>query len=373
MRSLLAAGAISLAFTLLLAPVFFRMFRAWGWGQVIRTDGEGFNAPKHDTKRGTLTMGGVIFILGTVVGYVAGTYAGGNPPTLSGWLVIWSMLGFGTVGFIDDFMKVKMQHYGGLSGWKKIVGQILVMVPFGIVALNFPNRSGLTPATGYVSFIRDIDVLSFATLITAVPIVGWFLYLLWISLLGTGFSNSVNLTDGLDGLAAGAGIFVVGAYSLIAFWQFNQACVGGSISPDNLTACYQVRDPLDLAIVSASVVGSLAGFLWWNAPKAKIFMGDVGSMAIGGVIVAMAILTRTELLGVLIAGLFVMSSGSVILQRLYFKLTRGKRLFLMSPIHHHFELRGWHESTIVVRFWLIAALFAITGIGLLYIEWLSLI
>jgi phospho-N-acetylmuramoyl-pentapeptide-transferase len=315
-------------------------------------------------------MGGVIFILGTIVGYVAGTYAGGNPPTLSGWLVIWAMLGFGTVGFIDDYMKVKMQHYAGLSGWKKIVGQILVMVPFGVVALNFP-KGDITPGSPYISFIRDVDVLSFATLITTVPIVGWFLYLLWISLLGTGFSNSVNLTDGLDGLAAGAGIFVVGAYSLIAFWQFNQACAGAGTSPDNITACYSVRDPLDLAIVSASFVGALVGFLWWNAPKAKIFMGDVGSMSIGGVIVAMAILTRTELLGVLIAGLFVMSSGSVILQRLYFKLTGGKRLFLMSPIHHHFELRGWQESTIVVRFWLIAALFAITGIGALYIEWLS--
>jgi phospho-N-acetylmuramoyl-pentapeptide-transferase len=274
------------------------------------------------------------------------------------------------VGFIDDYMKVKMQHYAGLSGWKKIVGQILVMVPFGVVALNFP-KGDITPGSPYISFIRDVDVLSFATLITTVPIVGWFLYLLWISLLGTGFSNSVNLTDGLDGLAAGAGIFVVGAYSLIAFWQFNQACAGAGTSPDNITACYSVRDPLDLAIVSASFVGALVGFLWWNAPKAKIFMGDVGSMSIGGVIVAMAILTRTELLGVLIAGLFVMSSGSVILQRLYFKLTGGKRLFLMSPIHHHFELRGWQESTIVVRFWLIAALFAITGIGALYIEWLS--
>ncbi|NHI16643.1 phospho-N-acetylmuramoyl-pentapeptide-transferase [Microbacterium excoecariae] len=368
MRSLLAAAAISLAFTLILTPVFFRLFRTWGWGQVIRTDGEGFNAPKHETKRGTLTMGGVIFILGTIVGYLAGTFAGGNPPTLSGWLVLWAMLGFGTVGFIDDYMKVKMQHYAGLSGWKKIAGQIIVMVPFGVVALNFPNSAEQTPGSPYVSFIRDIDVLSFMAL---TPVLGWLLYLAWLSLLGTGFSNSVNLTDGLDGLAAGAGIFVVGAYSLIAFWQFNQACAGVGTAPDNLAACYQVRDPLDLAIVSASFAGALVGFLWWNAPRAKIFMGDVGSMAIGGVVAAMAILTRTELLGVLIAGLFVMASGSVILQRLYFKITGGRRLFLMSPVHHHFELRGWPETTIVVRFWIIAGLFAVTGVGLLYIEWLS--
>lgn len=368
MRSLLAAAAISLAFTLLLSPVFFQMFRKWGWGQVIRTDSVGYNAPKHETKRGTLTMGGVIFILGTVVGYVTGTYAGGNPPTLSGWLVIWAMLGFGTVGFIDDFMKIKMQHYAGLSGWKKIVGQILVMVPFGIAALNFPNSFDLTPATAHISFIRDIDVLTFTAL---GPVFGWLLYLAWLSLLGVGFSNSANLSDGLDGLAAGAGIFIVGAYSLIAFWQFNQACAGAGTSPDNLAACYQVRDPLDLAIVSASFVGSLVGFLWWNAPKAKVFMGDVGSMAIGGVIAAMAILTRTELLGLVIAGLFVMSSGSVLLQRIYFKLSRGNRLFLNSPLHHHFEFRGWPETTIVVRFWIIAGLCAITGVGMLYVEWLS--
>lgn len=368
MRSLLAAAAISLAFTLLLSPVFFRLFRRWGWGQVIRTVSAGYNAPKHETKRGTLTMGGVIFILGTVVGYLAGTIAGGNPPTLSGWLVIWAMLGFGTVGFIDDYMKIKLQHYGGLSGWKKIVGQVLVMVPFGIVAMNVPNRYELTPASGYISFIRDIEVLSFFAL---GPVLGWLLYSAWLSLLGVGFSNSTNLTDGLDGLAAGAGIFVVGAYSLIAFWQFNQACGGTGIAPDNLAACYQVRDPLDLAIIAAAFAGSLVGFLWWNAPKAKIFMGDTGSMAIGGVIAAMAVLTRTELLALIIAGLFVMSSASVILQRIYFKLTHGRRLFLNSPLHHHFEFRGWPESTIVVRFWIIAGLFAVSGVGMLYIEWLS--
>ncbi|WP_029150767.1 phospho-N-acetylmuramoyl-pentapeptide-transferase [Microbacterium indicum] len=368
MRSLLAAAAISLAFTLLLTPVFSRLFRRWGWGQPIRTDSVGYNAPKHETKRGTLTMGGVIFILGTLVGYLTGTYVGGNPPTISGWLVIWAMLGFGTVGFIDDFLKVRMQNYAGLSGWKKIVGQVLVMVPFGIVALNFPNSLTLTPGSASISFIRDVPVLSFMAL---GPVLGWLLYLAWISLLGTGFSNSTNLTDGLDGLAAGAGIFTIGAYATIAFWQFNQACSSLSVSPDNIAGCYQVRDPLDLGIVAAAFVGSLVGFLWWNAPKASIFMGDTGSMAIGGVITAMAMLTRTELLGIIIAGLFVMSSGSVILQRVYFKLTKGKRLFLNSPLHHHFEFRGWAEVTIVVRFWIIAGLFAVVGVGMLYIEWLS--
>jgi phospho-N-acetylmuramoyl-pentapeptide-transferase len=364
-RSLLTAAAISLAFTLFLTPVFLRLFRRWGWGQVIRTP-EDIRNPNHGEKRGTPTMGGTIFIVGTIVGYLVGGYAGNNPPTISGWLVLWMMVGFGAVGFIDDYMKLHRQRSLGLSGWRKIVGQIIVVVPFGLVALNFPNAWGSTPASPFVSVFRDVPVLSFMAL---GMIVGWVLYLAWIALIGVAASNSVNVTDGLDGLAAGSGIFVTGAYSLIAFWQFNQTCA--SVSPALQSACYPTRDPFDLAIVSAAFVGALVGFLWWNAPKANVFMGDVGSMAIGGVIAAMAILTRTEMLLLLIAGVYVIASGSVILQRLYFKLTRGRRLFLMSPLHHHLEMRGWSEITIVVRMWIIAGLLAVSGIGFFYVEWLA--
>ncbi|MDE0546749.1 phospho-N-acetylmuramoyl-pentapeptide-transferase [Microbacterium sp. C7(2022)] len=368
MRSLLTAAAISLAFTLFLTPVFLRLFRKWGWGQVIRTP-ENIHNPSHSTKRGTPTMGGTIFIAGTIVGYVIGAYTGNNPPTLSGWLVVWMMVGFGVVGFIDDYMKVRLQNSLGLSGWRKILGQVIVVIPFAVVALNYPNAYGATAASPYVSFFRDIPVLSFMAL---GPIIGWILYLGWISFIGTASSNSVNVADGLDGLAAGAGIFVIGAYSLIAFWQFNQACYGGRVIADGAeSACYVVRDPFDLAIVSAAFVGALVGFLWWNAPKAQVFMGDVGSMAIGGVLAAMAILTRTELLMVLVAGVFVVASGSVILQRLYFKVTGGKRLFLMSPLHHHLEMRGWSEVSIVVRMWIIAGMLAVSGVGIFYVEWLS--
>lgn len=368
MRSLLTAAAISLAFTLFLTPVFLRLFRRWGWGQVIRTP-ENVHNPSHGAKRGTPTMGGTIFIVGTIVGYLVGGITGNNPPTISGLLVLWMMIGFGAVGFIDDYMKVRSQRSLGLSGWRKIVGQILVAVPFGVVALNFPNQYNETPASPFISVFRDVQVLSFFAL---GPIVGWLLYLAWVSLIGVASSNSVNVSDGLDGLAAGSGIFVVGAYSLIAFWQFNQACFGGGeLSPAGLSACYATRDPFDLAIVSAAFVGALVGFLWWNAPKAQVFMGDVGSMAIGGVLASMAILTRTELLMVLVAGVYVIASGSVILQRMYFKLTRGKRLFLMSPLHHHLEMRGWSEITIVVRMWIIAGLLAVSGVGFFYVEWLS--
>lgn len=366
MRSLLTAAAISLAFTLFLTPVFLRLFRTWGWGQVIRTP-EDVRNPSHGEKRGTPTMGGTIFIAGTIVGYLVGAFLGNNPPTISGWLVLWMMVGLGAVGFIDDHMKVRSQRSLGLSGWRKVVGQVVVTVPFGIAALNFPNSDGETPASSFISVFRDVPWLGFMTLGL---IVGWLLYLLWITFIGVAFSNSVNVSDGLDGLAAGAAVFVVGAYSLIAFWQFNQSCTDQAPA-EAIAACYDTRDPFDLAIVSAAFIGALVGFLWWNAPKAKVFMGDVGSMAIGGVIAAMSILTRTELLGVLVAGVFIIGPGSVILQRLYFKLTRGKRLFLMSPFHHHLEMRGWSEITIVVRMWIIAGLLAVSGVGFFYVEWLT--
>jgi len=368
-RSLLTAAAISFAFTLFLTPVILRLFRRWGWAQVIRTPDDPRN-PNHGAKRGTPTMGGVIFITGTIFGYLVGCYLGGNPPTPSGWLVIWLMVGFGAVGFIDDWLKVRKQHFGGLSSVQKIVGQVLVVIPFAVAAQSFPDDYGQTPGSFGISLFRAIPFLSFAFFGL---VLGWLLYLAWLSLLGIGFSNSVNLTDGLDGLAAGVGIFVVGAYSLIAYWQFNQACTGEGLASASQPACYSVRDPLDLAIISAAVVAGLVGYLWWNAPKAQVFMGDVGSMAIGGVVTAMAVLTHTELLGILIAGGYVISSGSVVLQRLYFKATRGRRLFLMSPLHHHFELRGWPEITIVVRFWIIAGILAVTGVGLMYVEWLSVL
>ncbi len=364
MRSLLTAAAISLAFTLFLTPVFIRLFRRWGWGQVIRTP-EDIRNPSHGAKRGTPTMGGTIFIVGTIVGYLAGAYTGNNPPTVSGLLVIWMMLGLGAVGFIDDYMKVHRQRSLGLSGWRKVVGQVIVLVPFAIVALNFPDRVGQTPAAAYVSVFRDLPALSFMAL---GPIIGWLLYLAWVSLIGVAASNSANVADGLDGLAAGSGTFMVGAYSLIAFWQFKQACTSVL---QNLSACYDTRDPLDLAIVGAAFTGALIGFLWWNAPKASIFMGDVGSMGIGGVVAALAILTRTEILLVLIAGAYALASGSVIAQRVYFRMSRGRRLFLMSPFHHHLEMRGWPEITIVVRMWIISGMLAVSGVGLFYVEWLT--
>lgn len=364
MRSLLGAATISLAFTLFLTPLFIRLFERLGWGQVIRTDGPA----EHHAKRGTPTMGGLVFIAATIVGYLVGTFAAGELPTASGMLVLWMMVGLGAIGFIDDYMKVRRQNSLGLSGWRKILGQVLVAVPFGILALNFPNRVGETPASPFISFFRDVPVLSFMAL---GAVVGWLLYLAWVTFLSVAWSNSTNLTDGVDGLATGAGIFTIAAYSLVTFWQFQQRCDSEALVTAYQVACYTTRDPLDLTIVAASFVGALVGFLWWNAPKAKVFMGDTGSMAIGGVIVALSVLSRTELLAVIIAGFFIIAPGSVILQRYYFKATGGKRLFLMSPFHHHLELRGWPEITIVVRMWIVAGMLAVTGVALFYIAWLA--
>ncbi|MEY3625035.1 MAG: hypothetical protein RL696_416 [Actinomycetota bacterium] len=198
------------------------------------------------------------------------------------------------------------------------------------------------------------------------------LFIAWISLLVTSASNGVNIADGLDGLASGSAIMAIGAYVVIGFWQFNQSC---STVTENLASCYNVRDPLDVAVVASAIVGACVGFLWWNTSPAQIFMGDVGSLGLGGALAALAIVSRTELLLVLIGGIFVIVTGSVVIQRTYFKLTKwrtgtGKRVFLMSPLHHHFELKGWAEVTVVVRFWIIAALSVVSGIGLFYVEWI---
>jgi phospho-N-acetylmuramoyl-pentapeptide-transferase len=187
-------------------------------------------------------------------------------------------------------------------------------------------------------------------------------------LITTATTNAVNVTDGLDGLATGAAIFAFGAYFIIGFWKSAQNCA----TTAGELGCYVVRDPMDLAVISVAFLGGLAGFLWWNTNPAQVFMGDTGSMGIGGAIAALAMLTRTELLLLLIGGLFIVETGSVILQRAYFKVTKGKRIFRMSPIHHHFELKGWEENTVVVRFWLVAGLFVIVGIGAFYAEWLLL-
>jgi phospho-N-acetylmuramoyl-pentapeptide-transferase len=348
-----------MAFTLFLTPVFIWLFRKWNWGQFIRDDGP----ESHHTKRGTPTMGGLVIIFASVTGYFSGKLLNGETPSTSALLVILAMVGLGLVGFIDDFIKTQKQRSLGLGGWAKIAGQALVALVFAAFAFGSPNAQGVTPASTKISVVRDtsFDLMMFGT------VVGSVLVVLWIFLLISASSNGVNIADGLDGLAIGASIMAIGAYAVIGFWQFNQLC-GTAI--ENLTRCYEVRDPLDLAVIAAAIAGAGIGFLWWNTSPAQIIMGDTGAMGLGGALAALAILSRTEILLVLIGGLFVIVTGSVILQRAYFKITKGKRIFLMSPLHHHFELKGWAEITVVVRFWIIAGLSVLAGIGLFYLEWI---
>jgi phospho-N-acetylmuramoyl-pentapeptide-transferase len=325
------------------------------YGQFIRDDGP----TSHHTKRGTPTMGGVVVMGAALLAYGAAHLFTLTPLTVSGVLVLFLMAGLGLVGFLDDYLKISRQRSLGLRSREKLAGQTLVAVIFAVLALQFPNARFRTPAVPFVSFVRDTNV-NFAF---AGTLLGVILFVLWANLIVAGTSNGVNLTDGLDGLATGASVMVFGSYVLIAIWQFNQNCQS---NPG--VNCYEVRDPHDLAVVAAALMGACFGFLWWNASPAQIFMGDTGSLALGGAMAGLAITTRTELLVVILGGLFVIITLSVIIQVGFFKLT-GRRVFRMAPLQHHFELAGWNEVTIVIRFWIVAGLFAALGIGVFYAEW----
>ncbi|WP_418277213.1 phospho-N-acetylmuramoyl-pentapeptide-transferase [Isoptericola jiangsuensis] len=357
MIAVLAAAGVSLLVALLGTPLFIRFLVRRNYGQFVRQDGP----TAHFTKRGTPTMGGVVIIGATLVGVAVSMVFAGRPPSASALLALYLMTGLGLVGFLDDFTKIRKQRSLGLTARAKIVGQGFVGISFAILALQFPNENSRTPASTKISFLRDTNLdLAFAG-----TTIGLILFVLWANFLITAWSNAVNLTDGLDGLATGSSLIVFGAYVLVAIWQLNQSCQRLAAAGPG---CYEVRDPQDLAIVSAAVMGACFGFLWWNASPAKIFMGDTGSLALGGALAALSILSRTEILAAIIGGLFVIIVLSDIIQIGSFKLT-GKRVFKMAPLHHHFELSGWGEVTIVIRFWLVAGLFAALGMGIFYAEW----
>ncbi|MQA83523.1 MAG: phospho-N-acetylmuramoyl-pentapeptide-transferase [Streptosporangiales bacterium] len=349
MRNILVASALSLIIALLGTPLAIRIFARRGYGQLIRDEGPS----THQDKRGTPTMGGAVILVGSLIGYSVAHLATLTPPTPSALLVLSLMTGLGLVGFLDDFIKIYKQRSLGLRSGAKLFGQFVVGAAFAYLVLRFPNSSGITPASPHISFLRDIG-----------GSIGPYLFVGWALLLIMGWSNAVNLTDGLDGLATGATTLVLAAYVLIGNWQFRNSCTAFLV-PN----CYFVRDPLDLAVVAASVLGACVGFLWWNAPPARIFMGDTGSLALGGVLAGLAITTRTQLLLALLGGLFVIIIMSVIAQVGFFKLTR-RRVFKMAPLQHHFELSGWAETTIVIRFWIISGLAVALGLGIFYVEWM---
>jgi len=354
-RLILVAVGMSLAVAILMTPSLIRLFTRQGFGQEIREDGP----PSHQTKRGTPSMGGVAILAGIWAGYLGAHLVGlaldGDGPSASGLLVLGLATALGAVGFVDDLIKIRRSRNLGLNKTAKTLGQVIPAVVFAILALRFANADGLTPASNQLSYVREIATVTLGPL----------LFVLFVVLIVSAWSNAVNFTDGLDGLAAGSMAMVSAAYVLITFWQFRNAC---STAPG--LGCYNVRDPLDLALIAAATAGACIGFLWWNAAPARIFMGDTGSLALGGIIAGLSVTSRTEVLAVVLGALFVAEVSSVVIQILAFRTT-GRRVFRMAPFHHHFELQGWAETTVIVRFWLLTAIACGLGVSLFYSEWLS--
>ncbi len=344
MRQILIGAAVGLTVTLLGTPLAIRLFRLWGWGQRIREDGP----HTHFEKMGTPTMGGTVIIIAIVAAYVI-TRMAFRTVTAAGLAVLLATVGLGVLGFVDDYIKVRRRRSLGLSKTAKIAGQAVVAIAFGLVAVKAGHIST------ELSFLRetglDLGVLFF----------------MWCFVILASSANGVNITDGLDGLASGSSILVLSAYVFIAFWQFRHTCQAAPA-----TACYpvDVNAALDVAIVAGGAVGAVAGFLWWNAAPARIFMGDTGALALGGLLGALAITTSTQLLLVVLGGLFVIETTSVIIQVISFR-GFGRRVFRMSPIHHHFELAGWPEFTVIVRFWIVTGLCVAVGIGLFYTDFVA--
>jgi phospho-N-acetylmuramoyl-pentapeptide-transferase len=363
-RAVIVAAAVAFIMSLFGTPIAIRVFAALKAGQPIRTLGPS----THQGKKGTPTMGGVAFIVATVIAYVAGHIAlttlperqiAQERPTMTALVLLGLFVFCGAVGFLDDFLKVRKRNSSGLSAKGKLLGQLVVGAGFGIAALYVPSTNGQTVASESISFIRDISFLD-------VGKVGSVLVFVFVIM---SMSNGVNLTDGLDGLATGASIAVLGAYALIGLWQYRHWCADIDYAR-TANYCYEVRDPLEIAMIAAAAAAACVGFLWWNTNPARIFMGDTGALGLGGLIGGLAMATRTTLLAIVIGGLFVIITLSVVIQIISFKTT-GKRVFRMSPLQHHFELAGWSEVNIVVRFWIVAGICVAIGLGLFYSDFLA--
>jgi phospho-N-acetylmuramoyl-pentapeptide-transferase len=321
-------------------PFLIAWLHARGIGQQIREDG-----PRgHITKAGTPTMGGLVIVAGAVVGYVVAHARGGAFFTRTGLLVLMAVAGTGAVGVLDDWLKVRRRQSLGLSKRAKIAGQVVVALVFAVPAVTWAKVDTSLSFTRFDSIGVDLGEM------------GW---VVWAVLVIIATSNAVNLTDGLDGLAAGSSSFGFAAFVVIGFWQFRH--------PGE----YEVSHALDLALVAAGLMGGCAGFLWWNAAPARIFMGDTGSLAMGAGLAALALSTNTHLLLPIVGGLFVIETISVIVQVAAFHFFR-RRVLRMAPIHHHFELLGWPETTVIVRFWILAALSTALALAIFYADFISI-
>ena len=338
MIAMLLAAGFSLVVSLVGTPFLISWLRVHGIGQPIREEGP----QTHLTKAGLPTMGGLMIVIAAIVGYVGAHLRDGAVFTWGGMLTMAAIAGAGLVGLLDDYIKVRDRK--GISGKTKMAGLLVVALLFAWGVLVKADVSTELSFTRIDSL--DIDL-------------GTALWIVLAVLLFTGFTNAVNLTDGLDGLAAGSASFSYTAYIVIAFWAFRHPEV------------YDIPQALDLALVAAAMVGACAGFLWWNAAPAQIIMGDTGSLAIGAGLAAMALVTNTQLLLPIIGGIYVIETASVMLQVASFRLLK-RRVFRMAPIHHHFELLGWPETTIIIRFWILAAMATAMAVGVFYADYLSI-
>ncbi len=360
MLSVEVAAAVAFALAFLCTPLAVKALVRLKAGQPIRD----INPEAHRAKRGTPTMGGLVLIIVTILAYVAAHLvmlpsSKDVPgwPTMTALVLLGLMVCCGAIGFLDDLLKVTKRNSAGLSGRWKLALQLAIGLGFGLMTVGFADDAKQTVGSTHLSWVREIGWLD----IGKVGAVVLFIAVIMAS------TNAVNLSDGLDGLAAGTSVMVLGAYSLISSWQFLHWCSDPSTGS---AFCYPVRDPLEAALIAAAAAGACVGFLWWNTSPARIIMGDTGSMALGGLIAGQAVATRTILLLPIIAALFVIITMSRIIQYVSFKTT-GKRVFRMSPLHHHFEMVGWSEVNIVVRFWIIAGGGVVLGLGALYADFLS--
>ncbi|MDQ3106679.1 MAG: phospho-N-acetylmuramoyl-pentapeptide-transferase [Actinomycetota bacterium] len=340
MIALLLAGAVSIVVSLVGTPILIRWLQANGIGQPILEE----LAHAHVVKTGTPTMGGLMIVVGALAGYLAG-HVSGQIFTWGGIAAIALTLGAGATGLCDDWIKVRNERNLGLSKRAKSLGLVLAAGGFCLLAVRYAH------VRTNISFTRW-DSLSDQSL----PTWAW---VVWAFVIIYAVTNGVNFTDGLDGLAAGSSTFALSAFAIIGFWQFRHLDI------------YQVPQALDLALVAIALAGGCIGFLWWNAPPAKIFMGDTGALGIGGGIAALALLMNLHLLLPVITGLFVLIWMSNLIQIFSFRVFH-KRVFKMAPLHHHFELSGWPESTIIVRFWILGGLCTAMALGIFYADFIAL-
>ncbi|MCU1429046.1 MAG: Phospho-N-acetylmuramoyl-pentapeptide-transferase [Actinomycetia bacterium] len=339
---LMAAGA-SFVIAIGGTPLLIRWLRARGIGAHIRDDGP-VEHP-HVSKAGTPTMGGVAIVAATVVGYLFAHLRRESVKfASSGWTLLVLIIGLGLVGFIDDYLGVRKHRNLGLRKRGKTGGILIVAGGFGALALEWVQVSTR------LSFTRPM-ALDLGT-------IGW---LIWAVIVVYATSNAVNITDGLDGLVSGSAALVFVAFLIVAFTEFRHPEIYHVIP----------AQALDLAIIAAAMLGACTGFLWWNAAPASIFMGDTGALAIGGAIAGLALLTRTNLLLPLLGGLYAVETLSVVAQIVSYR-GFGRRVLRMAPIHHHFELGGWSEFTVIVRFWLFAGACVAFGVGLFYADFLRI-